>query len=518
MTALVLLLGVAHATDPALLILGNSYVHGGQLDQMMEDVLPGIVPGSTDFVSERRTSGGLRFVNHLARVEGREGGESNTWRSALVTGDASWDIVLLQEQSQIPGFPASEPYFIESVASAEALDEYVETHGADTVFLSTWGRREGDRQNPEMYPDFETMNGRLLDGYRTYVAETTTSDRPTHLVPVGLAFAAVRAADEAAGRDPVADGSWFASLYTQDGSHPSPVGTYLMALTVTAGISGWPTTGTPAPGDAFDAETVTALQAAADSVTVDDPWSEPLRFTATFSSGTDLVVHDAWMRRQVKVEGDVGALASVVVGDGARTDDAELHVVTGGAFVTDVVELNDGRLVVSGGSVETGAITGTGPVTVSSGTLALNGGTTGPLTIAADGALAVGGGSPDPDLVVGGAAVLDGTVTASAVDTASEQDVLLVADTLTLNGETGAPDGWELVVAETDDGRQALVAVPDGSEVDEPVDVPDDDDATADGATDDKGGSGCSTVAGTAGAAPALLALFALARRTRRRA
>jgi hypothetical protein len=492
MSALALLLAVAHAADPAVLLLGNSYVQTGQLDQMLEDTLPGIVPGSDGFVAERRAAGGLRLVDHLARVEGREQGENNAWRTALVTGQETWGVVVLQEQSQIPGFPDTEPYFVESVESAVELDGYIEAHGADTAFLATWGRRGGDEQNPDLYPDFETMNARLLDGYRAYVAATSTPERRTFLLPVGSAFAAVKSADEAV----------FAELYSGDGSHPTATGTYLAALTATAALSGWPVTGSAAPGDAFDAATVSTLQAAADAVTVGDPWSESFRFADTFTGGDALVVHDPWMRRQVRVEEDVGALTSVVVGDGSRSDDAELHVLAGGALTTDRLDLGDGRLQVRGGIVGAATLAGTGPIDVDGGTLRLAGGSAGALTTRGGATLVLAGGSPEVDLVFEGSADLGGPIEVVSIDGTDGQDVLLVAESVTVEGDTTAPEGWALSVVDTDGGRQALVATPEGEAPATPVNTggkPDDD-------------CGCAAV-GAASLAPALLALIAVARR-----
>ena len=49
--------------------------------------------------------------------------------------------------------------------SAVVLDGYAAATGAQTMFLMTWGRRDGDADNPDLYGDYVTMQGLLADGF-----------------------------------------------------------------------------------------------------------------------------------------------------------------------------------------------------------------------------------------------------------------------------------------------------------------------------------------------------------------
>ena len=82
---------------------------------------------------------------------------------------ASWDFVVLQEQSQIPSFPPSQvasdcfPYasiLVDSIKSANPC--------AEPVFFMTWGRENGDQNNCINYPPLCTYGGmqaRLRESY-----------------------------------------------------------------------------------------------------------------------------------------------------------------------------------------------------------------------------------------------------------------------------------------------------------------------------------------------------------------
>lgn len=79
-------------------ILGNSYVFYNDLPAALDTALT--EGGHTGQVSSL-TAGGLRLPEHLARINGADTG----WAQAF-DGD-SWDVVVLQDQSQVPGFPDS---------------------------------------------------------------------------------------------------------------------------------------------------------------------------------------------------------------------------------------------------------------------------------------------------------------------------------------------------------------------------------------------------------------------------
>lgn len=225
-----------------LLFVGNSYTFVNALDQAVDAL---VEEGSgSDANTERLAEGGYTFANHVSQTQTA----GTAWETALVEPSSHWDWIFLQEQSQIPGFPHGNAEWISSRDAAITLDDLSEARGASTVFLLTWGRRAGDDTNPELYPDFSTMQAALTDGYIAYRDATSTAERPTWIAPVGPAFAAVYAESAAAG-DPLDPGATFFRLYSDDGSHPSPLGTYLAACVIYATITGESPEGlTPLPG------------------------------------------------------------------------------------------------------------------------------------------------------------------------------------------------------------------------------------------------------------------------------
>jgi hypothetical protein len=158
------------------------------------------------------------------------------------------------------------------MAGAESLNTLIADGEAETVFFLTWGRREGDSTNASLYPDFETMQERLTDGYLAYQEATSSKKRPTWIAPVGPAFARVHADILEAGEDPLDPESLFWGLYNPDASHPSPTGTYLAACVFYATLTGSSPVGLDGPG-AMESEIALELQeAAATTVFEDTDW------------------------------------------------------------------------------------------------------------------------------------------------------------------------------------------------------------------------------------------------------
>lgn len=263
------------ASAASALFLGNSYTHVNGLDQLVLALLQEGQPAWADGDASRLTDGGLTFVDHVTRI----GTEGSPWRAALGPDGPSYDWVILQEQSQIPGFPASTADFAASLEAAEALDEIAAAHGAATVFYLTWGRESGDPTNPDIYPDFVTMEARLEAGYAAYRDATSAAERPTWIAPVGPAFAAVYRDSVLSGDDPDGGDSRFAQLYSEDGSHPSALGSYLAAAVFYATLTGASPEGL-SPSAGVSAEDAAWAQIVARTVVFDEalgytyPWSE----------------------------------------------------------------------------------------------------------------------------------------------------------------------------------------------------------------------------------------------------
>ena len=84
-------------------------------------------------------------------------------------------MIVLQDQSQIPGFPRTQSDWVDSKDAAIALTERIDDEGADVMLLMTWGRRSGDSMNTVRYPNFTAMNDHLLQGYLDYASNATSA-------------------------------------------------------------------------------------------------------------------------------------------------------------------------------------------------------------------------------------------------------------------------------------------------------------------------------------------------------
>jgi len=130
-----------------------------------------------------------------------------------------WDIVVLQEQSQIPSF-GSGYQCDNSVPYLDILVETVRAHNPNArVFLyQTWGYPHGDSGNG--HPDYESMQEDLTRSYNTHAC----THLPAEVIPVGEVFRRIK---ETQGED------FFLSLFKSHGgdTHPDNYGRWLSALT-----------------------------------------------------------------------------------------------------------------------------------------------------------------------------------------------------------------------------------------------------------------------------------------------
>ena len=263
----------AHAAEPDVLLMGNSYIMSNDLAGLVDNVFQ---DAGYDPNVEKLASGGLTLGDHLDRTEKK----GSLWHEALVTGEYTWDWVMIHDQSQIPGFPQSNAQWQESAQAAVGLNEKIETNGAETLFMMTWGRRDGDSQNTFMYPDFSTMQSLLEEGYHNYAQSCSTDKRPAWIAPVGLAFAYIHDEITNSGADPVKTGSLFHDLYVADGSHPSLKGSVLAAYVIYATITGSSPVGLSGSNLGVDGSDLLDLQEAAAATVFNKdhgiayPWEE----------------------------------------------------------------------------------------------------------------------------------------------------------------------------------------------------------------------------------------------------
>ena len=268
------------------LFAGNSYTfYSGGLEVMVDALLEESTGATVD--TQSVTAGGYRLTQHLADADGSNG--DRPLRQALVTGpDTDWNLVVLQEQSQIPGFPRGQTDWIQSRNAAVRLDELIEPTGAHTMFFVTWGRRDGDSENPGRFRDYRTMQGLLTDGYLAYRDASSTESRPTYVAPVGPAFELVYDDVLVAGRTPEDAGTAFYRLYAGDGSHPSTEGSYLAACVFFAAYSGVSPVGLEWAPAGVDSESRDYLQAIAAEVVFEATADWPYPWTGDGGGDADV--------------------------------------------------------------------------------------------------------------------------------------------------------------------------------------------------------------------------------------
>lgn len=188
------------ATKRKVLFIGNSYTYTNNMPLMLQSMATSF--GDT-LVYDESDPGGYTFANHC----------TNATTIAKIFSQ-QWDIVVLQEQSQMPAFPPAQvatdvyPY-------AHKLDSMIHANDSctQTMFLMTWGHANGDPMNCGSYPAICTYHGmqqRLRESYLQM-----TQDNHAIVAPVGMAW------------QHVMDSIPSIWLYISDSSHPVIPGSYL---------------------------------------------------------------------------------------------------------------------------------------------------------------------------------------------------------------------------------------------------------------------------------------------------
>ncbi len=204
--------GEAPTTRPAslqVLFLGNSYTYVNDLPGKLIALARSL--GDT-VTTDASAKGGYRFMNHTKDTE-----------SLAKIKARPWDFVVLQEQSQCPGF---DDWQIEREVAPYAvqLDELIHAASprAQTVFFAAWGRKNGDQDNCKSIPGvctYESQQQRITKTYELLAARTSAL-----LAPIGAAWSRIRQSHPEI------------ELYQPDGSHPSEAGTYLAACVFYAAL------------------------------------------------------------------------------------------------------------------------------------------------------------------------------------------------------------------------------------------------------------------------------------------
>jgi hypothetical protein len=184
------------------LFLGNSYTYVNNLPQLIKDIA--LSKGDT-LVFDQNVIGGYTFQNHSTDAQSLQKIKSN-----------SWDIVVIQGQSQEPSFSPTQ-VMNSSYPYAKKLADSVRTANpcAEVMYYMTWGRKNGDASNCAAYPPVCTYNGmqaRLRQSYLMFADSFNAS-----CAPVGVAWKTFRNAYPSL------------ELYDLDESHPAMAGSYLAA-------------------------------------------------------------------------------------------------------------------------------------------------------------------------------------------------------------------------------------------------------------------------------------------------
>lgn len=219
------------------LFIGNSLTSANNLPAMVAAIAKS---RGGKLIYDAHTPGGARLSHHASS------------RNALEKlRQQSWDFVVLQEQSQLPGFGARQlskavfPYATRLVEETRKANSHT-----SVIFYMTMAHRNGDPVNRRISSELLTFEGAQRRINRTYLR--MAQQNQTLVAPVGVAWRAVRK------KYPEI------ALYADD-THPNPTGTYLAACVFYATLFQSPCTGAAVPRQ-VDQSIAESLQNTADDV------------------------------------------------------------------------------------------------------------------------------------------------------------------------------------------------------------------------------------------------------------
>ena len=191
------------ATCTRVLFIGNSYTYVNDLPTMFATLA---ASGGHSVQTGMVAEGGATLADHAASAD-----------TATALSSKRWSFVVLQDQSQMPSVAASRQS--EMYPAARQLVAMVRGAGAEPVFFLTWAHEDGW---PEAgMPDYSSMQTAIDDGYLGIAQEQSAG-----VAPVGYAWWTLLYQEPAA------------ELWQDDGTHPTPEGTYLAACVFYATIFG----------------------------------------------------------------------------------------------------------------------------------------------------------------------------------------------------------------------------------------------------------------------------------------
>ena len=285
--------------------VGNSYTYFFDMPGMVAALASGASP-PVAIEHKQALHGGWTLGQHWRRsvesaMEPTGIGRVDGGARDLLEEHGPFDFVVLQDQSQTPGFDVSavssadldaalaaaaldgegDEFLQEAVDGggsgplnrAESLRRLQEDYapaitrcGANIVLYSTWGRQSGqENANAPGYATFAGMLRCLTDGVREYSAVLQAAagggDTPPRIAPAGTAFALVRPMH-------------FDRLYVEDKAHPSFAGSYLVACVFFAVLTGASPVGLSVPDRSTAQGRVVCDRAEAWANAGKDPYSQ----------------------------------------------------------------------------------------------------------------------------------------------------------------------------------------------------------------------------------------------------
>lgn len=202
LTALLLMAHMLWAQESRrVLFIGNSYTEVNSLPAMVQRIAESC---GARMEYQSNTPGGCTFAQHCSN------------QSMALIQQGNWDVVVLQEQSQLPSFPQSQVEQ-ECFPYAQRLIDSVYAHSpnGEAMLYMTWGRKNGDQRNAQYFPVLGTYEGMDSMLYERYMYMARTYD--ASVCPVGRVWRYLRTHYREI------------ELYDADESHPSLAGTYAAA-------------------------------------------------------------------------------------------------------------------------------------------------------------------------------------------------------------------------------------------------------------------------------------------------
>lgn len=175
------------------LFIGNSFTFMNDMPEIFASLAEA---GEHDVIVESIAKPGYSLHDHALNEE-----TINTIQ------EDNWDYVILQEKSSLPVLDRDLMYL-----GISELIQYIAPQGAETVIFLPWAYRNGfSKAGLENY---ESMQAQVTETYLDLADDFVVT-----IAPVGIAWQSVQ------NRDPGFD------LWSHDGQHPSPSGSYLAAAT-----------------------------------------------------------------------------------------------------------------------------------------------------------------------------------------------------------------------------------------------------------------------------------------------